>query len=267
MAATATSRAGQSARRKASAGKARAKPSGRAGKTRPKGARKTGASAVRAAGSALFEPTAVTGKLARKAVKRAAGQGLEAGLHVLRIAGEKLVAAGGNAPGTEETTGRRRLPIQRSVDVAVPLRVAWGEWMAFAFIPEGVHTITEIERDGDLLAGRVAGPGGPDWWAEILDERDEQSFAWQSHASSDCAGLVTFHELSDRLTRIELNLDVIPITVAHALRLFAHLADRGAETDLRRFKAQAELINPDLYEEGDGDAREPDPGDGEQAQE
>ncbi len=28
-----------------------------------------------------------------------------------------------------------------------------------------------------------------------------------------------------------------------------HLADKKAETDLRRFKARLELINPDLYED------------------
>jgi hypothetical protein len=87
-----------------------------------------------------------------------------------------------------------------------------------------------------------------DWVAEILDEREQQSFAWQSQEGSDCAGLITFHKLSDRLTRIELNLDVVPTGVAETIQLATHRADAKAERDLRRFKARLELINPDLYE-------------------
>ena len=59
---------------------------------------------------------------------------------------------------------------------------------------------------------------------------------------------VTFHELSGRLTRIELNLDVVPTGLAERRSWRCDLADRRAEAELRRFKARLELINPDLYE-------------------
>ncbi len=68
--------------------------------------------------------------------------------------------------------------------------------MALEFLPEGVHTVVEIERDGDELFGRTSGLRPTDWAAEILDEREQESFAWQSHEGSDCAGLATFHDLS-----------------------------------------------------------------------
>jgi hypothetical protein len=76
---------------------------------------------------------------------------------------------------------------------------------------------------------------------------------------SDCAGLLTFHRLSDRLTRLELDLDVLPTNPAEALTLASHLAHRRAETDLRRFKAHVEFISPDVYEiEGRQNGDEPD---------
>jgi len=53
--------------------------------------------------------------------------------------------------------------------------------------------------------------------------------------------------LSERLTRLELQLDVLPVAVEEALELILHLADRRAEADLRRFKARLETINPDEY--------------------
>jgi uncharacterized membrane protein len=143
----------------------------------------------------------------------------------------------------------QRPPIQVSVDVAVPLSVAWSEWMAFEAFTEGVRRIEDIERRRDRLLGRATGRGGgTEWEAEIVDEREREAFAWRSLEGTDCAGLITFHRLSDRLTRMELDLDVRPVRPADAFRLALPLARRRAENELRRFKARVEFINPDVYE-------------------
>jgi len=149
----------------------------------------------------------------------------------------------------------RRLPIQRSIDVAVPIQVAWDEWMALESLPEGMHRVKEIERDGDdVLVGRLSGLKlDGDWEAEVLDERENESFAWRSYGASDCAGLVTFHALADRLTRIELQLDVVPSGIGEAAGLALHLADRRGQRQLMAFKAQLETISPDEYEEQETD--------------
>lgn len=183
----------------------------------------------------------LAGRLAWRAARRVAGPALVAGA-------ERLIGAAKNAgeAGEEvlDAAGSRRLPIQRGIDVAVPLPIVWDEWIALVSLPEGAHVVTGIELDGDTLTGSVR---GRDWEAEVLDLRPQQSFAWQSHDGSDCAGLATFHELSERLTRIELNLDVVPTGLGESLQLLTRLADRRAEAELRRFKARVELIDPDVY--------------------
>jgi uncharacterized membrane protein len=121
-------------------------------------------------------------------------------------------------------------------------------------LPEGIHRITDIERDGDELVGNVAGANGAEWLAEVLDERRLQSFAWHSYEGSDCAGLLTFHRLSKRLTRLELSLDVVPVSVAQVAALTTRIADHHAEADLRRFKARLERISPDEYEPAKADS-------------
>jgi uncharacterized membrane protein len=187
------------------------------------------------------EASHVAGGLAKQAIKRtakAAGRGARS---VARRAGE----AGADALAERART----LPIQRSVDVAVPVDVAWEQWLELRHIPEARSRVTDVERDGDTLYGRLDGVVDSDWEAEILDEREEESFAWHSIEGSDSAGLVTFHELGERLTRIELNLDVKPVHVIEAAALALHLADRRAEAELRRFKNDAELLDPDSYEE------------------
>jgi uncharacterized membrane protein len=175
--------------------------------------------------------------MARRLLKRGARKAVHA-----------ISRAGGS--GAEALTARvRRLPIQRSIDVAVPLEIAWEQWMEFEYFPEGAHRVNDVERDGDLLRGQLDGATSRDWEAEVIDERENESFAWRSCEGSDSAGLVTFHELSDRLTRIELNLDVVPLDLLEAASLATHLADHRVETELRRFKAHVELLNPDVYEE------------------
>jgi uncharacterized membrane protein len=151
------------------------------------------------------------------------------------------------------------VPIQCSIDIAVPLEVTYTEWMKLEFLPEGAHRVERIKRRGSRLRGRIAGALAQHsaWTAEIREERPDESFAWRSQKGSDCLGLVTFHRLSERLTRIELELDVVPVRPAEAFELLTRIADRRAETDLRRFKARLERISPEDYpslveEAGDG---------------
>lgn len=234
-------------RARAKAGKPKASPQaarkkGSAAKSKTKVAATVAKKAAPGGGS-------VTSKLARTAAKKGLKRVARA---AVRASGRALqaVAAGGGDLGrnTLESALSKRLPIQVSVDVAAPLEFVWDEWMQSGRLPEGVHRVEEIERNGALLTGTIAGPLSADWEAEILDEREHESFAWRSTEGSDCAGLVTFHRLSDRLTRIELDLDVLPTNPAEALTLSLHVAHRHAEADLRRFKARVEFISPDVYE-------------------
>ena len=229
--------------------------SSKAAKTAAK-ATKTG-KAVKAVSQAPT-PSKMVRKLALKALKKAAGAVVNAGGEAIRNAADKAAATGSGGVGKMmetvsdnpmEKLAHKRLPIQRSVDVAVPIQIAWEEFLAFELLPEGAHCVTDVERVGDELFGRTTGPASSEWAAEILDERPAQSFAWQSHEGSDIAGLVTFHRLSERLTRLELNLDVVPTSLYEAAQLASRLADRKAQAELRRFKARLELINPDLYED------------------
>ena len=165
------------------------------------------------------------------------------------IRGARAVARAGASSVDALAARARSLPIQVSIDVAVPADVAWEQWGEFCYFPEGAHRVTNVKRDGEWLSGQLTGASSRDWEAEVIDERENESFAWRSTEGSDSAGLVTFHELSDRLTRIELTLDVVPVDLAEAAALAVHLADRRVKAELRRFKAHVELLNPDTYHE------------------
>jgi hypothetical protein len=143
----------------------------------------------------------------------------------------------------------RSVPIQCSIDIAAPLEVTYAEWMKLEFLPEGTHRVEQIKRRGNRLRGQIAGALAQHsaWAAEVREERPNESFAWRSLKGSDCLGLATFHRIAERLTRLELELDVVPVRPAEAFELLLHIADRRTEIDIRQFKAQLEKISPDDY--------------------
>lgn len=222
------------------------------------GAKKVAKKAAESAAGASIDvpkPNKLVRVVAKKTAKTIAKKSAEMGANAVRRAADRAAEVSRNA---YEAGTSRLVPIQLSIDVAVPIHVAWEEWRSWGFIPEGVRRIVDVERDGDSLIGHTAGPRELDWEAEIKDEREDESFAWRSVEGTDVAGLATFHQLSDRLTRIELDLDVVPTNPSEAMTLALHFAHRRAEADLRRFKAHVEFINPDVYEEqsnGSGNGR------------
>lgn len=237
MARTATKQRSSRARSGGSAKKRPVKAAGRAAKRAAQGPSKA---------QAVKHPMKTAARAAAlKALKTMAGKAAEMTARGVRSAADRATTA---SKGALENGLGARLPIQASIDVAVPLLVAWEEWMTFDPFTEGVHRIEDVERDGDELIGTIAGPRAIDWRAEIVDEREQEAFAWRSVEGSDCAGLITFHRLSERLTRIEVDLDVLPTNPAETLTLSLHLAHHRVTTDLRRFKARVEFINPDVYE-------------------
>ncbi len=212
-------------------------------------------------GPNLPTPGPIAKKVAKTAAKKAARtmvrKTVEMGTTAVRRAADRATEVSRNA---YEASTSKLVPIQLSIDVAVPIHVAWEEWRTWGCLPEGVHRIVDVERDGDSLIGHTAGPREVDWEAEIKDEREDESFAWLSVEGTDVAGLATFHQLSDRLTRIELDLDVVPTNPTEAMAMALHVAHRRAEADLRRFKAHVEFISPDAYQEngrgnGNGNGR------------
>jgi uncharacterized membrane protein len=197
--------------------------------------------------------TKLASAAAKKALKAIVRRMGESGAGAVRAVTERGSGATRDALGTALS---RRLPVQVSIDVAVPLSFAWDEWMTLEWITEGVHRVVDVEQDGDQLFGELAGPRSTEWVADIVDEREEQSFAWRSIEGSDCAGLATFHRLSERLTRIELDLDVLPTNPAEAASLALGIGRRRANAELRRFKAHVEFVNPDVYEPDEGEEPE-----------
>jgi hypothetical protein len=79
------------------------------------------------------------------------------------------------------------------------------------------------------------------WVAEILDQRPLERIAWRSTSGPQNAGVVTFHKLSDRLTRVQVSLDHQPKGLFERTASGMRYTRRALESDLKRFKALVEM--------------------------
>jgi uncharacterized membrane protein len=224
---------------------------------------KKGVDAVR--GNGLSLPSAKPGKVASKAgTKVAKKMGDQVGGKLKETVSEKVdeaggagglvkEAAGGLLPGGGDSGGGkggmpgvgkgRRMPVQQSVDVAVPVETAYNQFTQFEDWPEFMHRVTRVTQEDDCTVSFATKiwTRSREFVAEIETQRPDERIKWKVSQGITHTGVVTFHELAPRLTRIELNMDVDPGSlIEKAARGMRHVK-RAARADLHRFKAFIEM--------------------------
>jgi len=171
--------------------------------------------------------------------------------------GEDEEGGGGNAG---DGTGKgRRMPIQQAVDVAAPLETVYDQFTQFEDFPKFMHRAERVEQRDDttvVFHEKVWGIRRM-WEAEIVEQVPDERIVWRTTSGMTHVGVVTFHQLSDRLTRIELNIDIDPEGPIEKIARGARFAKRAARADLKRFKAFVEMRDEEtgawrgVIEEGD----------------
>ena len=160
---------------------------------------------------------------------------------------------GGDSGGDDEGSGEgsaapghgsgRRMPIQQSVDVAVPIKVAYDQWTQFEEWPRFMHRLESADQIDDTKVAFSAKVWGINkrFEAEILEQRPQERIEWDVSEGLAHSGVVTFHELSKRLTRIEVTMDVEPDSLVEKAARGMRFIKRAVRGDLHRFKAYVEL--------------------------
>ena len=153
---------------------------------------------------------------------------------------EKGAGKGSAAPG--HGSGRR-MPIQQSVDVAVPIKTAYNQWTRFEDWPDFMHRFESVEQIEDAKVAFQTKVWGikKRFEAEILDQRPDERIEWDVSEGLAHTGVVTFHRLSNRLTRIEVTLDIEPDSLVEKAGRGWRFSKRAVRADLHRFKAFVEL--------------------------
>jgi uncharacterized membrane protein len=102
--------------------------------------------------------------------------------------------------------------IERSIEVDVPISVAYDQWTQFEDFPhfmEGVEQVRQLDDTHLHWEAEIAGVRR-EWDAEITEQRPDTCVAWRSLDGTRNAGTVTFAPLDADRTAVVLQLDIEP---------------------------------------------------------
>ena len=129
--------------------------------------------------------------------------------------------------------------IEQSIDVAVPVRTAYDQWTQFEDFPqfmEGVEKITQLSDTRTHWVTEIAGVSR-EFDAEITEQEPDQRIAWTSVDEPKQAGVVTFHRIDDRTTRVMLQMDFEPEGLVEKAGDVLGIVKSRTKGDLERFKS------------------------------
>jgi hypothetical protein len=157
-----------------------------------------------------------------------------------KVASKVLPGGGGGGGGGKKT---RRLPIQRWTDVAVPVDKAYDAWIKFDQYPKFMHRVLSVEqKEGDKVSWQEKiWFSKRQWEGRITERRKNELIAWKTTNGVQHKGVVSFHRLDDRLTRVMVDMEFEPTGLFEKMASGLRFVKRAVQADLARFKAYVEL--------------------------
>ena len=138
--------------------------------------------------------------------------------------------------------------IVETIDLDVPVTVAYNQWTQFELFPEFLSMVDKITQVNDLTDHWTVTIAGNqrEFDTVITEQIPDDRIAWTSvDGDVDHAGVITFHKLSETSSRAAVQIDWKPEGfVEHA----------GAALDIPDHAVKAELANFKTYVEQHGDA-------------
>jgi uncharacterized membrane protein len=127
---------------------------------------------------------------------------------------------------------------EESIEVNVPVSTAYNQWTQFEDFPKFMDSVREVRQVDDTHLHWVADVAGKteEWDAEITEQIPDKRIAWRSIGGVKNAGVVTFHKISDNLTRIMLQMDYAPRSVDEKVGDALGFVTMQTRANLERFK-------------------------------
>ncbi|HET8786675.1 MAG TPA: SRPBCC family protein, partial [Candidatus Limnocylindrales bacterium] len=128
--------------------------------------------------------------------------------------------------------------IVESIDVDVPVRVAYDQWTQFEEFPKFMEGVKRVQQLNDTTLEWTAEINGVErsWRAEITEQEPDTVVAWRSTSGAKNDGRVSFEPLGTNRTRVTLELDVEPDDAIEKAGDALGFVERQVKEDLRRFK-------------------------------
>jgi uncharacterized membrane protein len=99
--------------------------------------------------------------------------------------------------------------VEKSIDIDVPVRVAYDQWTQFESFPQFMDGVEEVRQlDDTHLHWRASVAGRRvEWDAVITEQIPDERVAWKATDGRANAGVVTFHRLGDAGTRVMVQIE------------------------------------------------------------
>lgn len=145
--------------------------------------------------------------------------------------------------------------IIESIDVGVPITVAYNQWTQFADFPGFMKKVesVESEEDGQKLNWKAQVLWSHrNWEATILQQKPDERIVWRSKGAKGYVdGSVSFHELAPSLTRILVVLEYNPQGFFEHTGNIWRAQGRRARLELKHFRRHVmseAILHPDEIE-------------------
>ena len=155
---------------------------------------------------------------------------------------------GGGGGGKQDAEGvgqGRRMPVQQSVDVGLPVETVYNQFTQFEDWPKFMHRVTRVSQEDEpsqvTLYVKIWGITRQ-FTADIETQRPDDRIKWTTSGGMNHTGVVVFRELGPNLTRILLSFDVDPGGLLEKFARGTREVKRAARGDLHRFVAFIEML-------------------------
>jgi uncharacterized membrane protein len=128
--------------------------------------------------------------------------------------------------------------VEKSIDVHVPVQVAYNQWTQFEDFPNFMEGVKEVRQLDDTTLHWTVDIAGQEreWKAIIAEQIPDERIAWAAEGETSNAGVVTFHRLDDATTRVMLQMEYEPTDFKEKAGDVLGIVSRRIDGDLKRFK-------------------------------
>ena len=127
--------------------------------------------------------------------------------------------------------------IEKTIEVGVPVAVAYDQWTQFEEFPRFMDGIVEVKQLDEKRVHWVAEIGGErhEWDAEIVEQKPDRCVAWRSIGGTPNSGRVEF-EPSDKGTKISVEMEYETEGAKEKIGSALGFDEGQVEEDLERFR-------------------------------
>jgi hypothetical protein len=135
-------------------------------------------------------------------------------------------------------SGNKPTVIMEHIDVGVPLRTAYDQWTKYQDFSTFAKGVKSASRDDDTHSDWQAKIwwSNRSWKAKTTEQVPDDRIAWTSEgAKGTTKGVVSFHRLTDNLTRVLLVIEYYPSGLFEKTGNIWRAQGRRARLDLKNF--------------------------------